>query len=129
LIHVKAIITGEPDTQSTIKLFQYDTDSENIFQGSIDEIKNRLSKNLRINLNETILVYCAYVVSCIREGKSSEEIIQNASKILSQDNVMIGVPESIRKISFEALVDNKQINISFTEPLQVSDYILIPKNL
>lgn len=129
MIHVKVIITGEPDIPPITKLFQYDSDSEKVFQSSIDKIKERLAKNLRINLNETILVYCAYVASCIREKKPPEEIKQNIPKILSYENVMIGVPESIRKIYFEGLVDNKQFKISFEEPLQTSDYIMISKNL
>lgn len=127
MIHVKVTISGEPDIPQITKIFQYDSDSENVFLSSIELVKQRLSKNLRINLNETILVYCAYIISELRDEKSVESIKENARKILSQDKVMIGVPESIRKQSFEVTLDNKStVTITLDEPIPISDYILIP---
>ncbi len=127
MIHVKATINGEPDIPQITKIFQYDSDSENIFLSSIEIVKQRLSKNLRINLNETILVYCAYIISELRDEKSVESIKENTRKILSQDKVMIGVPESIRKLIFEVTLDNKPtVTITLDEPIPTSDYILIP---
>jgi urease gamma subunit len=76
------------------------------------------------------LFYCAYVVSELRDHKSIDSIEKNASRILSTDKVMIGVPETLRKITFEAIVDNnmpkKQI-ITFDEPMPRSSYILTTK--
>ncbi|MBI2006515.1 MAG: urease subunit gamma [Nitrosopumilales archaeon] len=127
MIHVKATINGESDIPPITKIFQYDSDSENIFFSSIELVKQRLSKNLRINLNETILVYCAYIISELRDEKSIESIKENTRKILFQDKVMIGVPESIRKISFEVTLDNKStVTITLNEPIPTSDYILLP---
>ncbi|MGQ0376835.1 MAG: urease subunit gamma [Nitrososphaerota archaeon] len=127
MIHVKATINGEPDIPQITKIFQYDSDSENVFFSSIEIVKQRLSKTLRINLNETILVYCAYLINELRDKKSVESIKENARKILSQDKVMIGVPESIRKLSFEVTLDNKPtVTIILDEPIPISDYILIP---
>ncbi len=127
MIHVKVTIHGEPDVPPITKIFQYDSDSENVFFSSIELVKQRLSKNLRINLNEAILVYCAYVISELRDEKSVESIKENTRKILSQDKVMIGVPESIRKLSFEVTLDNKPtVTITLDEPIPTSDYILIP---
>ncbi|MBM3894866.1 MAG: hypothetical protein FJ359_00310 [Thaumarchaeota archaeon] len=127
MIHVKVIIHGEPDVQPITKIFQYDSDSENVFFSSIELVKQRLSKNLRINLNEAILVYCAYVISELRDEKSVESIKENTRKILSQDKVMIGVPESIRKLNFDVTLDNNPtVTITLDEPIPTSDYILIP---
>lgn len=127
MIHVKVIIHGESDVQPITKIFQYDSDSENVFFSSIELVKQRLSKNLRINLNEAILVYCAYVISELRDEKSVESIKENTRKILSQDKVMIGVPESIRKLNFDVTLDNNPtVTITLDEPIPTSDYILIP---
>jgi len=127
MIHVKATINGEPDIPPITKIFQYDSDSENVFLSSTELVKQRLSKNLRVNLNETILVYCAYIISELRDKKSIESIKENARKILSQDKVMIGVPESIRKLRFEVSLDDKPtVTITLDEPIQTSDYILLP---
>ena len=127
MIHVKVTISGEPDIPQITKIFQYDSDSENVFLSSIELVKQRLSKNLRINLNETILVYCAYIISELRDEKSVESIKENTRKILSPDKVMIGVPESIRKLRFEVSIDDKpKVAITLDEPIQTSDYILLP---
>ncbi len=69
---------------------------KNFFNG-VNMIKERLYKNLRINLYEPLLVYCAYIVSELRSGKTVTSIQENANRILSPDKVMIGVTESIRK--------------------------------
>ncbi len=127
MIHVKVTINGEPDIPTITKVFQYDSDSENVFFYSIELVKQRLSKNLRINLNEAILVYCAYVISELRDEKSVESIKENTRKILSQDKVMIGVPESTRKLNFDVTLDNNPtVTITLDEPIPTSDYILIP---
>ena len=127
MIHVKVTINGEPDIPPITKIFQYDSDSENVFFYSIGLVKQRLSKNLRINLNEAILVYCAYIISELRDEKSVESIKENTRKILSQDKVMIGVPESIRKLNFDVTLDNNPtVTITLDEPIPTSDYILIP---
>jgi len=129
LIHVKALITGESDISPITTLFEYDNYSEQIFLESIKQVKNKLAKNMMINFNETILLYCYFIVSETRDGKSAEHIEKNASRILSPHNVMIGVPESIQKMNFEASIDEKsKINITFDKPIPITDYLLIPKN-
>ncbi len=91
-------------------------------------IKNRLANNLRINLNETLLFYCAYIVSELRSGKTVSTIQKNVHRILSPDKVMVGVPESIQRIVFEVNIDNKlKETVKFDEPIQISNYILAPK--
>lgn len=129
MIHVKATITGEPDIPPLTKIFQDDSSSENVFLSSVQLIKDRLAKNLRININETLLVYCAYVISELRDGKPIDTIKNDAKKILSVNNVMIGVPESIRTLSFEVSLDDKtKTTITLDEPIPTSNYILVPKN-
>jgi len=129
LIHVKATVMGEADMPPLTKIFQDDSKSENVFLSSVNIIKARLAKNLRINLNETLLVYCAYIINELRHGKSIALIINNVKKILSIDNVTIGVPESLRKLSFDVLLDNNpKVTITLDEPIPTSDYILLPNN-
>lgn len=74
-------------------------------------------------------MYCAYIISELRDEKSIESIKENAKKILSQDKVMIGVPESIRKITFDVNVDNNELEITLDEPIHITEYILVPKNV
>lgn len=122
------IVKGEQDIPPLTKQFQYDDHSEEIFFAGVETIKKRLSNNLKINLNETLLFYCAYIVLELRSGKTVSTIQKNVHKILSPDKVMVGVPESIQRIVFEVNIDNKlKETVTFNEPIQISNYILVPK--
>ena len=125
MIKIRAIIKGEPDVPPFSKLFEYDSASEKIFFNGLKIIKNRLSQNLRININETLMLFSGTITQKIRDGKSNSEIISLLSNMLTPEKVMIGVPESIRKVTFEAKIDEKPpLTISVTEPISITDYIL-----
>ena len=128
MIHINVLVKGEQDIPPITKQFQYDNHSEEIFLAGVEMTKKRLANNLKINLNETLLVYCAYIVSELRSGKTVSTIQKNVHRILSPDKVMIGVPESIQRIVFDVNIDNKlKETVKFEEPIQISDYILASK--
>jgi len=126
LIRIEALIEGEPDVLPFTKLFEFKDEDEPIFRNVIEMIKDRLSRNLKLNTHEALLVFCAYIVSEIRSGKSELQIIGNSSKILTRDNVLFGVPETLRQITFNITVDNlpKKI-IRFIEPIPTANYIMV----
>jgi urease gamma subunit len=126
MIHLKIEVKGEPDVPPFTRIFEHgDKTDEQIFFNSVDIVKEKLTQNLKINTNEALLVYCAYIVNELRSGKSKDTIEKNASKILSTHNVMIGVPETLRKITCKAILDNlpKKV-IIFEEPIPIGDYVL-----
>jgi len=128
LIRINALVKGEPDVPPMTPKFEYDSSSEKIFLNGVNVVKARLDNNLRINIYETLLVYCAYIVSELRSGKTVSTIQNNAHRILSPDKVMIGVPESIQKIVFDVIIDDRPKEIvTFEKPIPTSNYILIPK--
>ena len=126
MINIKIIIKGEPDTTPFTKIYQYSNKSdEEIFKNSAIMIKDRLDKNLKININEAILIYSEFIVSQLRDGKQIEQIQKNTSHLLNQEQVMIGVPETLRKMSFEVMLDNESTKfIILNTPIPISDYIL-----
>jgi urease subunit gamma len=126
LIYIKITVKGEPDTFPFTKVYQYSSKSdEEIFVNSAIMIKDRLDKNLKININEAILMYSAFIVSELRDDKPIEQIQKNASHLLSPEQVMIGVPETMRKMSFEVMLDDESMKfIILNTPIQISDYIL-----
>lgn len=126
MIYIKITVKGEPDTSPFTKIYQYSSKSdEEIFINSAILIKNRLDKNLKININEAILVYSSFIVSELRDGKSIEQIQKNASQLLGPEQVMIGVPETLRTMSFEVTLDDGCMKfIVLNTPIQISDYIL-----
>lgn len=126
MIYIKITVKGEPDVSPFTRIFQYSTKTdEEIFINSEIMIKDRLSRNLKININEAITIYSAFIVSELRGGKSIEQIQKNASFLLGPEQVMIGVPETMRKISFEVTLDDNSMKlIVLNTPIQISDYIL-----
>ncbi len=128
MIRINALVKGEPDVPPMTPKFEYDSSSEKIFLNGVNVVKARLDNNLRINIYETLLVYCAYIVSELRSGKTVSTIQDNAHRILSPDKVMIGVPESIQKIIFDVIIDDRPKEIvTFEKPIPTSNYILVPK--
>ena len=126
MIYIKITVTGEPDTFPFTKVYQYSSKSdEEIFINSAILIKDRLGKNLRININEAILVYSSFIVSELRDSRPIEQIQKNASNLLRPEQVMIGVPETLQKMSFEIMLDDQHMkSIILNTPIQISDYIL-----
>jgi urease gamma subunit len=128
MVYIKAEIKGEPDVPVFTRVIEYaDKSDELIFYNSVETIKEKLSRKLRINTNETLTIYFAYVIDQLRSQRSIKYIKKNASKILSTQDVMIGVPETLRRIKFEAIVDNlPEKKIVLDEPIPTSNYILAP---
>ncbi len=130
MIYIKVTVKGEPDTAPFRHTFFYaDESDEKLFYNSVNMIKEKLDKNLKININESLVIYCAYVIGKLRANEAINLIERNAQKILSPDNVMIGVPESLRKIAFEVKIDNlPKRRVILKEPITISNYILAAKN-
>lgn len=126
LIDIRITIQGEPDTPPITRIFQFHNNTDYIIlENSIKTIENKISRKMRININETLNIYLNYIINQLRLHKKSNEIISNLSKLLSPDQVMIGVPESLRKIIFKINAEKKQkLNITITEPISTTSYIL-----
>ena len=130
MLHIKATVKGEQDTTPFTHTFFYaDESDEKLFYNSVNMIKEKLDKNLKININESLVIYCAYVIGKLRANETISVIERNAQKILSPDKVMIGVPESLRKIAFEVKIDKvPKRRVILKEPITISNYILAAKN-
>lgn len=82
-------------------------------------IKEKIYRNLKINVNESLIIYCAYVVLELRKHKSIKTIERNSKEILSSENVMIGVPETLRGITVMARVDDlRKKRIVLRQPIR-----------
>lgn len=125
MIRIKITIQGEPDVAPLAITHEYsDKTDEEIFANSVNLVKEKLDRNLKININESIIVYSAFIMSGIRDGKSPDEIQKNASGLLGPEQVMIGVPETLRTVSFDVALDDKSAKLVLNTPIQVLDYIL-----
>ena len=128
MIDVAVTVQGEPDTVPFTRIFRFYNKTDYIILSKlIKSINDKLSKDMRINLNETLYIYLNFIIKELRLHRKTNEMITNASTLLTPDQVMIGVPESLRKISFNILMPNSQwLNITIKEPISTSGYILAP---
>lgn len=126
MIDIKVWVQGETDTPPFVKVFQYpDKEEESIFFNTIASIKKKIGMGLKINTNETLAFYCTYLIKQMRAHKSLEQIEKAAQSILSSDQVLIGVPETLREMSFDAIVDDfPEQRIKFIEPMKISNYMM-----
>jgi urease gamma subunit len=125
---VTVTVQGEPDTAPFTRIYQfYNKTDYIILSNSIKTINNKLSRKMKININETLYIYLKYLIDQLRSHKKRNEIIKNASKLLTPDQVMIGVPESLRKINFNIkLRSTQRLRITIKEPISTTSYILAP---
>jgi|SRR4029078_97659 urease subunit gamma len=126
LLNVKVTVEGEPDTAPFTRIYHfYSMTDYIILSNSIKAINNKLSRKLKININETLYIYLKYVIDQLRSRGNRNEIKKNISRLLTPDQVMIGVPESLRKISFNIRVENTQrLCITIKEPITTTSYVL-----
>jgi urease gamma subunit len=123
MIHVKATVLGEPDMPAFTRIFDYD---EEIFLSSAKIIEEKVQRNMKINAGEALIAYCAHVARSIRSGKQDSTIQDEARKILSVNKVMIGVPETLSVITFEATIDTWPARkIVLNQPIPAAKYSLV----
>jgi len=100
---------------------------ETIFFNTFKIIETKIKKQLRINLNESMWFYCGCVLNQLRLGTSIDEIRINLSKILSEEMVMMGVGELMKKIEIEIKIVKDHI-ISHNIKLRLVKPIRMSKN-
>ena len=120
---IEVLVQGDPDIKPFTKLFHYEKSDELIFLESTKLIKKRLSNNMRLNINETLGLFFAYITTSLNEGKTINEIRKHIPELLSPHQVMIGVPEGLRKLTFTITTENNSNEImSITTPIHINQY-------
>ena len=120
---IEALVQGDPDIKPFIRIFHYKKSDKIIFLESTKLIKKRLSNNMRLNINETLGLFFAYITTSLNEGKTISEIQKHIPELLSPHQVMIGVPESLRKLNFTITTNDAcSEKMSVTTPIAISQY-------
>jgi len=122
---IEVLVQGDPDIKPFTKIFYYEKSDELIFFESTQLIKNHLSNNMRLNINETLGLFVAYVITSLNEHKTIKEIQKHIPNMLLPHQVMIGVPESLRKLTFTITTDEiKNELMSIITPIRIDQYFL-----
>jgi urease gamma subunit len=125
MIHIEVRLLEEL-YPSLFHIFEFpDKDDEIIFFILIQKIQNKLSMNLKINVNEALIIYCSFIVNKLRAKTCIIDIQEKAKRLLSYKNVMIGVPETLKNTLFTVQVDNiPKTRIILKEPIKIMQYLL-----
>jgi len=126
---IEVSIQGDPDIKPYTKIFHYEKSDELIFFESTQLIKKRLLNNMRLNINEALGLFVAYVITSLNERKTISEIQKHISELLLPHQVMIGVPESLRKLTFTITTNDMRSELmSITTPIRIDQYFLMNGN-
>lgn len=127
---IKVTVQGDPDIRPIEKMYEYTKSDEFIFFDSIEEIKKRISNNIQLNFDDVLRLFVAFVMISIRDGQSFDKIKKNMSKLIQPHQVLIGVPESMRKITYDVLTEDGSYKIiNVTNPILINQYIFKPQSL
>jgi len=122
---IEVLVQGDPDIKPITKIFHYEKSDELIFYESTQLIKKHLLNNMRLNINETLGLFVAYVITSLNEHKTISEIQKDIPNMLLPHQVMIGVPESLRKLTFTITTDEiKNEPMSIVTPIRIDQYFL-----
>ena len=60
-----------------------------------------------------------------RKKSDADEINDNLSKLLTHDQVLIGVPELVKNIEFSGIIDtNPKLTVVLNEPILIPEYVI-----
>jgi urease subunit gamma len=78
----------------------------------------RKQQGLKLNHPEAVAVICAAALDGARAGKTLEEVMTLASKVLTRADVMEGVPDMLPRVQLEAVFDDGSRLITVHSPIQ-----------
>lgn len=64
--------------------------------------RGRLARGLKLNYPESIALITDFILEGARDGKSVAELMSASGLVLTQDQVMEGIPEMVSEMQVEA---------------------------
>ncbi len=84
--------------------------------GAIAE--RRKAKGLKLNYPEAVAYISSVALEGAREGKTLEDVMTDATKVLTKDDVMEGVAEMVSLIQVEAVFTDGSRLVSIHQPIK-----------
>src|SRR5690348_7034157 len=92
---------------------------EKVLIYSLAEVSlKRKAKGLKLNHPEAMAVICASAMEGARAGKTVEEVMTEASQVLTKADVMEGVAEMIPFVQLEAVFTDGSRLITVHDPIK-----------
>jgi urease subunit gamma len=83
-----------------------------------DVALKRKEQGLKLNHPEAVAVISAAALDAARAGKTLEEVMTLASKVLTRSDVMEGVADMVPRVQLEAVFDDGSRLITVHSPIQ-----------
>lgn len=80
--------------------------------------ERRLKKGLKLNYPEAVAYITCAALEGAREGKTVEEVMNDASQVLTREQVMPGVPDMITLLQVEAVFTDGSRLVSIHHPIK-----------
>jgi len=78
----------------------------------------RLARGVKLNHPESIALITDFIMEGARDGKSVAELMSEAAKIVTRDQVMEGIPEIIHEIEIEATFPDGTKLVTVHDPIR-----------
>lgn len=105
-----------------------DRNDEEMLAAAADSIQNMIAGNRRININDVMMLYgaCAYSSAAAdRQGSCASASEEGLPDMLSDHQVMIGVPDMIKRleISITDRTGRDAVNVVMQDPIRPASYM------
>jgi urease gamma subunit len=78
----------------------------------------RLARGVRLNHPESIALITDFILEGARDGKSVAQLMSEAAKVVTRDQVMQGIPEIIHEVEIEATFPDGTKLVTVHEPIR-----------
>ena len=80
--------------------------------------RRRLERGVKLNYPEAVALITDFVVEGARDGRSVAELMRDGATVLSQPQVMEGVPEMVAEIQVEATFPDGTKLVTVHKPIR-----------
>ena len=78
----------------------------------------RLARGIKLNYPESVALISDFVMEGARDGKSVAELISEAAKVVTRDQVMDGIPEMINEVEIEVTFPDGSKLVTVHDPIR-----------
>ena len=80
--------------------------------------RGRLARGIKLNYPESVALITDFVLEGARDGKSVAELMSESGKVLTRDQVMVGISEMIHEMQVEATFPDGTKLVSIHNPIR-----------
>jgi len=80
--------------------------------------RTRLARGVKLNYPESVALITDFILEGARDGKSVAELMSGSGRILTQDQVMEGIPEMVHEMQVEATFPDGTKLVSVHDPIR-----------